>query len=46
MTTIWIAGTKVGPGFPIYCIAELSANHNNDFNQAVTLIRAAKEAGR
>ena len=45
MTTIWIAGTKVGPGFPVYCIAELSANHNNDFNQAVTLIRAAKEAG-
>jgi len=45
MTTMWIAGTQVGPGCPVYCIAELSANHNNDFEQAVTLIRAAKDAG-
>lgn len=30
---------------PVYIIAELSANHNQDFNQAVQLIKAAKEAG-
>ena len=30
---------------PTYCIAELSANHNHDFEQAVKIIRAAKNAG-
>jgi pseudaminic acid synthase len=29
----------------VYIIAELSANHNQDFNQAVMLLHAAKEAG-
>lgn len=29
----------------VLIIAELSANHNHDFNQAVELIKAAKEAG-
>jgi pseudaminic acid synthase len=36
---------KIGPLFPVYIIAELSANHNQDFNQAVDLIHAAKKAG-
>jgi len=36
---------KIGTFFPVYIIAELSANHNQDFNQAVKLIHAAKEAG-
>ena len=27
--------TNIGKGCPIYIIAELSANHNKDFNQAV-----------
>src|SRR5512135_1177809 len=35
----------VGTGHPVYMIAELSANHNQDFNQAVRIIRAAKQAG-
>lgn len=35
----------IGPGHPVYVIAELSANHNQDFDQAVRLVRAAKEAG-
>jgi len=35
----------VGSGYPVYVIAELSANHNQDYEQAVKLIKAAKEAG-
>jgi pseudaminic acid synthase len=42
---IKIASTKIGPGFPSYVIAELSANHNQDFEQAVRIIEAAKNAG-
>jgi N-acetylneuraminate synthase len=29
----------------VYVIAELSANHNQDFNQAIRLLHAAKESG-
>ena len=35
----------IGVGHPAYIIAEMSANHNQDFNQAVRIIEAAKEAG-
>lgn len=42
---IAIGNRAVGPGSPIYIIAEMSANHNQDFDQAVQLINAAKEAG-
>ena len=42
---IAIGNRKVGPGNPVWIIAELSANHNQDFTQAVQLINAAKEAG-
>src|SRR5229473_8069951 len=35
----------IGPGNPAYCIAEVSANHNHDFAQAVRIIEAAKDAG-
>ena len=44
-STILINGRKIGPGKPAYIIAEMSANHNQDFNQAVKIIEAAKEAG-
>jgi N-acetylneuraminate synthase len=40
-----IAGRRVGPGSSVYVIAELSANHNQDFGQAVRILHAAKEAG-
>jgi len=40
-----INGCRIGPGLPTYIVAEMSANHNQDFNKAVKLIRAAKEAG-
>ncbi len=36
---------QVGPGHPVYIVAELSANHNRDYQQAVRIIHAAKEAG-
>ena len=41
---ITIGKRPIGPGNPIYCIAEVSANHNQDFAQAVRIIEAAKEA--
>jgi len=44
-TEIAIASRKLGPGFPAYIVAELSGNHNQSFEQAVRIIRAAKEAG-
>lgn len=42
---IRIHDRPIGPGYPTYIIAELSANHNQDFDQAVRLVEAAKEAG-
>jgi pseudaminic acid synthase len=42
---IEVGGRCVGPGNPVYCIAEVSANHNQDFSQAVQIIYAAKQAG-
>lgn len=35
----------VGNDFPIYIIAEMSGNHNMDFNRAVKIMEAAKESG-
>jgi N-acetylneuraminate synthase len=43
--TITIAGRKIGPGCPAYIIAEMSGNHNQSFEQAVKIVRAAKDAG-
>lgn len=42
---ISINNRTIGIGQPVYIIAELSANHNQDYEQAVKLIHAAKEAG-
>jgi pseudaminic acid synthase len=42
---IEIAGRKIGPGYPTFIIAEISANHNQSFEEAVALVRAAKEIG-
>ena len=44
-SALTIAGRRVGLGSPVYVIAELSANHNQDFDQAVRILRAAKDAG-
>ena len=43
--TITIAGRKIGPGHPAYVIAEMSGNHNQSFDHAVKIVRAAKDAG-
>jgi pseudaminic acid synthase len=40
-----IGNRHIGPGAPVYIVAELSANHNQNFNQALKIIHAAKEAG-
>jgi len=44
-TTIQIGRDRIGAGFPTYIMAELSANHNQDFEKAVKIVYAAKEAG-
>lgn len=44
-TNIQIGNRHIGPGHPVYVIAELSANHNQNFDQAVRIVQAAKEAG-
>jgi len=42
---IKIHGRSIGPGKPVYIIAEMSANHQKDYDQAVKIIKAAKEVG-
>ncbi len=45
MTEFAIGERKIGPDQLVYVVAELSANHNQDFDQAVRLIQACKESG-
>src|SRR5271157_5303195 len=42
---IEISGRGIGSSFPAYVVAELSANHNQSFDQAVRILHAAKDAG-
>lgn len=35
----------IGDGYPVYVIAEVSANHGQSFDKAVEIIKAAKAAG-
>jgi pseudaminic acid synthase len=43
--TIRIGSRLVGPGQPVYIVAEMSANHHQEFAQAVDILHAAKECG-
>jgi len=45
MDIIKIGKKKVGAGHPTFFVAELSGNHNQDFNLAMKTIRAMKKAG-
>lgn len=44
-SSIEIGKRRSGIGYPTYIVAEMSANHNQDFDQAVKILKAAKEAG-
>ena len=43
--TIQISSRDVGRGYPAYIIAEISANHSQHFEQAVKILKVAKESG-
>lgn len=40
-----IGAKKIGAGLPVYIVAELSANHQQDRREAVALVQAAADAG-
>lgn len=40
-----IGNRVIGESHPCFCVAEMSGNHLKDFNRAVEIIHAAKEAG-
>ena len=40
-----INGREIGGTNPVYIVAEMSANHNQEFDKAVELVHAAKKAG-
>ena len=42
---IQIKNRRIGAGYPCYVVAEMSANHNQSFDDAVKIIEAAKYAG-
>ena len=39
--TLTIGNRRLGCGSAVYVIAELSGNHNQEFDQAARLVRAA-----
>jgi N-acetylneuraminate synthase len=43
--TIQLGRRVIGMGQPVYIVAELSANHKQQFEHAVRIVRAAKQAG-
>ena len=45
MQHIKIRDRRIGPEQRVYIVAEMSGNHGQDFDEAVRIVRAAKEAG-
>ena len=43
--TIKIGDKRIGPESPAFIVAEMSGNHNMDFDRAVEILKAAREAG-
>jgi pseudaminic acid synthase len=44
-TNFKVGERVIGPGQPVYVVAELSANHHQEFEQAVRILHAAKAVG-
>ena len=42
---IKIGNRKIGENHPVFVVAEISANHHQKYEEAVLLLKAAKEAG-
>lgn len=45
MDSLFINGREIGSERPSYIVAEMSANHNQEFAQAVEIIKVAKDVG-
>jgi pseudaminic acid synthase len=44
-SSLKIENREIGPGQPVYIIAEISANHNGSLDEALKIVDAAAEAG-
>ena len=45
VSSVKIGDKEISQASPAYIIAEMSANHGGDFDKAIQILRAAKEAG-
>jgi N-acetylneuraminate synthase len=45
ISSIRLGDDTIGPGSPTYVVAEMSGNHNGDYDRALELLRVAKAAG-
>ena len=45
MSDLAIGERRIGNGHPVYIVAEISANHRQQYDEAIKLIQAAKESG-
>ena len=43
---IYLGGRRIAADAPVFIVAEMSANHLQDYDRAIEIIHAAKEAGR